>query len=403
MKGLSCAARWRAQRHKDVPRHRATLLMCLSVLVVIALGVPAAASAEWEASKLEFEAPGESWGASRLNAASCGYVCVAAGFAETALHHDSPLIERGLRPGSTHEFPPTPTGATGGGVLQGVWCEGQNDTCNAVGYYLNSSGERVAFSDARHLGGPWTAVEVTTGTGAELNAVSCTGAATLCSAVGTQASKLLILHGGYLGWGRSTPATPKEVKSFGKRFGVSCQGTEECFMDGSYENTAGKTVAFAEFTWGTKWTLLTVPTPAGATLTRANAVSCRGSGCTMVGSYVNSGGLSRTLAWKVKIAEKPELTLELPKNAEGAANNLTGVSCPRATECEAVGELHGTELEPAGNAEIWNGTTWAFQKTKANAASDLLQGVGCGGATTYCASAGFKNEVFGERAYAEYR
>ena len=79
---------------------------------------------------------------------------------------------------------PTPAGATGG-LLSSVSCTAA-DVCTAVGYYVNSSGDRVTLAEAWN-GTSWTVQTTPNPTGATtsaLSGVSCT-AADACTAVGS--------------------------------------------------------------------------------------------------------------------------------------------------------------------------------------------------------------------------
>jgi hypothetical protein len=72
-----------------------------------------------------------------------------------------------------------------------------------------------------------------------------------------------------------------------------------------------------------------------------------------------------------------------------AANWFTGVSCPSATSCAAVG---GWGLQPGKDrnlAESWNGTKWSLVAIPSTGPlSNLLGGVSCTSASN-CVTAGF--------------
>ncbi len=127
----------------------------------------------------------------------------------------------------------------------------------------------------------------------------------------------------------------------------------------------GASVANAASTWAIQAT----PSPAGATESYLQGVSCvSAASCTAVGYYRSSAGALLTLAehrdgvgWAIQATPNPVGTNVGPVY-------LGAVSCASATSCTAVGHY----ASPAGNAgfplaEHWDGTAWAIQATPARA------------------------------------
>jgi hypothetical protein len=78
-------------------------------------------------------------------------------------------------------------------------------------------------------------------------------------------------------------------------FGVSCVSATDCTAVG-YSASAGKLKALTESWNGTAWSLVRVPSPANATGTALQGVSCRSAtACTAVDYYSLSVATYRTL------------------------------------------------------------------------------------------------------------
>jgi hypothetical protein len=118
---------------------------------------------------------------------------------------------------------------------------------------------------------------------------------------------------------------------------------------------------------GTNWTILSTPSPAGATVASLSAVSCSAVGaCTGVGGYATSGTFpNKTLAdrW-----DGTAWTIQTTPTPNGFAT-FAADSCAGATACTAVGSFF---------AEAWSGTTWAPQAlAQPRSAGGSLAGVSC--------------------------
>lgn len=143
--------------------------------------------------------------------------------------------------------------------------------------------------------------------------------------------------------------------------GVSCPAASNCVAVGSYQAASGKIVPLAEVWNGRKWTPAAMPLPKGAIGAALNAVSCRTvKSCLAVGGYSTSDGSYQTLAatWN------GSRWADAPAHATGS---LSGVACPSATFCAAVGDAW-LGSGPAGQpplAETWNGAKWSVVKAPA--------------------------------------
>ena len=263
---------------------------------------------------------------------------------------------------------PAPRAKTSG--LTGVSCSAAS-ACEAIGNYMNSLGSSVGLAEAWN-GSSWklqTTAYPADATGQILlTGVSC-GAASACEAVGNSGAVTLAEAWNGTTWKLQT--TPNLAGTlFGGLTGVSCSAASACEAVGYYNNSAGKKV-FAEAWNGTAWKLQTTPNPAGTRGINLTGVSCSAaSACEAVGSYSNSAGKKVSFAeawngtaWKLQT---------IPAGATGI--NLTGVSCTAASACEAVGNSGA-----GAAAEAWNGTAWKLQPTPnpSGATSSDLLGVAC--------------------------
>jgi hypothetical protein len=219
---------------------------------------------------------------------------------------------------------------------------------------------------------------------AELLGVSCKSA-TACVAVG------VYLDGSGAGvplaetwngktWTPSAPATPKGSGG-GQLLGVSCTAAKSCVAVGSFFTESGG-AALAESWNGGKWTLSRPPAPKGSVVAELNKVSCTSAlHCIAVGSYSsNTAGFVLADSWNGKIWAR----MSVPAPAIGKNDaDLTGVSCPSAKSCVAVGTgTTGLKGGLVSFAEFWSGKTWTTGKISwpKGVSNNFLVGVSCSSA-----------------------
>ena len=136
--------------------------------------------------------------------------------------------------------------------------------------------------------------------------------------------------------------------------GVSCVGTSFCVAVGYISGTSTDKTLIQKWN-GTSWATLSSPHPGTGSF--LNAVSCASTSfCMAVGNY-GTGTASPTLVEKWNGSKWSMVTS--PNPGTPAANGLTGVSCPSATFCLAVGVGH-TGASEGTFADKWNGTTWTL-------------------------------------------
>ena len=122
------------------------------------------------------------------------------------------------------------------------------------------------------------------------------------------------------------------------------------------------------------------------------SVSCpSATACTAVGSNISTGGIHVTLAerwngttWQRQPTPNPAVDVSF-----NVAPDLTGVSCPAASFCEAAGRYNLTSFNQVGLTEGWNGQRWALQRLPipAGASSTALSQVSCTSAQ-FCEAVG---------------
>jgi hypothetical protein len=200
-----------------------------------------------------------------------------------------------------------------------------------------------------------------------LGGIACTSA-TACTAVGGTFTD----HGGHAlaerwngtSWSvQRTPAEPPHQNGF--LFGVSCASAGSCVAVGYAEGQP--IVPMAEVWNGSSWTIRN-PVADGPGDSSLAAVSCTSaSNCIAVGAGDN------TPAGLLPLAERWDGTSwsvqQMPRPAGAVRTELTGVSCPSAGACLAVGDYQDSSSTGFPLAEAWNGTSWAIQPVSGPAGS----------------------------------
>jgi hypothetical protein len=281
---------------------------------------------------------------------------------------------------------PDPAGALWSELL-GVSCTAAR-ACIAVGYYYNSAGHVLTLAE-RWNGTAWRIQATPNPAGSPasgLFAVSCTSARA-CTAAGettasSGASQVLAETRNGSRWRIVTAPSPAGAED-SALFGVSCSAPAGCAAVGAYLSSSGATLTLAERWNGTRWRIRSTPAPAGTTDAGLNAVSCTSPGaCTAVGEYFTSGGTALTLAerwngrrWRIQATPNPAG----PAVGSGSGGSeLLSVWCSAARACTAVGAFVKARTTVT-LAEAWNGTSWRVQATP-NPAGSLgsgLAGVSC--------------------------
>jgi|SRR5579875_823488 len=231
---------------------------------------------------------------------------------------------------------PLPPGA-GGGALQAVSCLA-GGACVAVGNYLDAAtGSYQPLAETRS-GGTWTATALPVPSGAQA---------------------------GYLK-------------------GVDCLTVKDCWAAGYWVNSSKVNRPLVEKWNGTAWTVqASPPLPHGAASGELLAVSCSsGSLCDVAGMTSYPG--QDSFFGLVDRLKGGTWTSEGIQVAAADSDELTGIACPNAFGCEAVGDWIGNNGEDQPLAMGWNGEEWAQQTAPlpAGGSSGSLTALSCQGACT---------------------
>lgn len=182
--------------------------------------------------------------------------------------------------------------------------------------------------------------------------------------------------------------------------GVSCPSPTECTFALSAASAGGLVGIVAR--WDGRWSVDGALRDYGVLA----GVSCASQRlCIGVGSYVPAchglsfGDCTSRLFHTVTLAERvvgTGLSIQRTPNPIGQKDStLTGVSCPSATMCAAVGSFHTSTGRERLLVERWTGTRWVIERIVGPAVttSGSLSGVSCSSQSA-CVAVG----SFGDRA-----
>lgn len=255
-------------------------------------------------------------------------------------------------------------------VLSDVRCTSASN-CLAIGHYKSS--DEVVRPLAEHWdGSKWTIIEAPAfpagASLAQLTNLSCTSASA-CTAVGyyvdaSEAVQALIERWDGSGW-TIQPASSPAGASATSLEGVSCSSINQCVAVGEFTNSTGVDKTLAEHWDGSKWSIEETDDPPGElAITRFDDVSCPAADiCMAVGVHVvrSSGVTRRPLAQRWDGSEWSRKATPEPPSSDGAG--FASVSCPSPNSCTAVGStnvIEGTDSSPEAFGERWNGASWSI-------------------------------------------
>ena len=144
------------------------------------------------------------------------------------------------------------------------------------------------------------------------------------------------------------------------------------------------------------WSILTSPSQTGSPQNTLSGVACPTAvTCYAVGSYTFDGAAQQMF---VKHWDNTNWTIGVLQQPAGATSStLTAITCPGATSCFAVGGYTSAGL-PKTLVEHWDGASWTIQPSpnQPGATNNLLLGVACPTASA-CFSVGSFDTVSTER------
>ena len=179
--------------------------------------------------------------------------------------------------------------------------------------------------------------------------------------------------------------------------GVSCPASADCFAVG-FSSTSSGTSALIETLGPTGWVLATTPQVPGSSVDELQGVSCASTtSCVAVGFYQQKGGSEQTLV--ETLANGTWSVITSPNS--GAGNNvLTGVSCPEASACVAVGSYQSGATSRALAEELFGGSWVLTTVPTAGSGTNVLAGVSCA-AVGACVTVGYYDNAGVDHALAE--
>jgi RHS repeat-associated protein len=242
----------------------------------------------------------------------------------------------------TKHKPIVPEGATNL-RLNGISCTGALE-CTAVGYYEKEGKKRTLAERLTSSG--WSVQSAPALTGAVLEDVSCT-ASNSCTAIGYQTAstynrKSLAQRFNGSEWSTLAVQTPSPVTEEEKEekweynwlTSVSCPSASDCLATGVNNDIEFSTSPLALAYGGKEFSSSALPKlKAGSNL---EAVSCASSTSCLATGQNATGAAALALAYNGK-----EWASQAALTPEGKTAWLSGVACPEALMCMAVGKATG--------------------------------------------------------------
>ena len=349
----------------------------IAVVAAFAIGVGTAGARAW--SVVPVESPTRI-ADSYLQGVSCssGHACMAVGYVSTGFTDNgtegiTPLAERwDGRSWALSTAQQTSPGGTGAG-LNAVSCSSAR-ACTAVGFTQVSGYEGPEDYELveRWNGSEWT-VGRFSGAG-NLSAVSC-ASTRACIAVGTGNSPY------------GSPPAAVSARWDGKRWlaepialrrgwyetslsGVSCSSATSCLADGYFRSGNGCSdgkaggpcarKALVEQWNGQRWTTASAPHPSGARSVSVDQISC-----SSIGRCTGIGTFTRSPNQSVPFAARwtggAWISRRMPTPQGAKAVQIEGLSCTSPTECTMVAGFTTNATTAGLFAERWNGSWWTIQ------------------------------------------
>lgn len=297
---------------------------------------------------------------SQFKAVSCpADACTAVGEAIDSGPVFTPLAEAQGVEGWAIQKTPAPYGATTTDLL-GVSCPDRR-SCIAVGL-----GTPLPLAESWD-GRSWRLMRTAAPPGAsyaQFHNISCT-ARDFCMAVGAYnhsgdngaAGVPLAEIWNGANWRLAIPPTPTDAQ-YSALGSVSCTAPNACMAVGSYSVATGESRPMAQIWNGHAWSILAVPTPAGATGTPLSSVSCTAAAddCHAVGWSSDDFGGQQViaLAW-----DGSRWTAQAVPTLSGPV--LSAVSCPAVDACTAVGNYVDATRGVKSLVLVLHGGTWTMQ------------------------------------------
>lgn len=198
-----------------------------------------------------------------------------------------------------------------------------------------------------------------------------------------------------------TPNQNTAVAAIDELSAVSCTSAAACTAVGSHTaSLSSPSFTLAERWNGTRWRIQPTILPAGSESASLSGVSCpSATACTAVGSaFVKATHRSVNLAetwngtsWRVQ-------AIPTPKASTNGA--LVAISCTSRRACTAVGQYNTATGSVLADAERWNGRTWRVQSPLQPTKITSFSGVSCS-ARLSCTAVGYFTRAGNARPLVE--
>lgn len=241
--------------------------------------------------------------------------------------------------------------------LSGVSCLSASD-CWAVGM---RSGSHPGNLLEHYFNGDWTAVSTPTPQG-QLSAVACEPASGECWAVGSssnssRAATFRLVKGSW----RYVRAAPLAAL-FVQVSAVACATGDDCLLVGYETPNHGVGQALAERWNGREWSRVTVPgeLAGGGSLAGVDCLPAGSSStCWAVGQTTAKGlGLIAIHPLVDRWDGSSFVSVKSPPGSAGDYPELKAIACAAVSACQAVGSRGAGEDEARVLTEGWNGSSW---------------------------------------------
>lgn len=302
---------------------------------------------------------------------------------------------------------PNPAGADGTNFV-GVACTSAAN-CLAVGSYFAGSNGGLRVLAARWNGTTWSLVSAPTPAHyryAFLSRITCTSA-TNCWAVGgggkpftSKVYRTLIEHWNGAAWS-IVPSSPVIDSQPAVLADVSCGASRECWAVGYWYPPNGGISSLTERWNGSAWSVVTTPSSRHGMLVADYCAST--SACLAVGTKGTSSGARGLPAIAQRWTGTNWVTAPPAQPSSTFNVELAAVACASASACESTGIWWYKPSRATTLGESWNGQKWTMQAMPPvpHANYAYLGGVSCPKSTD-CWAVGQAANRFGFRTLLEH-
>ncbi len=246
------------------------------------------------------------------------------------------------------------------GVLAAVACPSAT-TCLGVGSGPLQGATAVASAaDGAWTWGPLTPSSGDTGNFFSWSGVACPSATT-CLAVGTDNTSGVVttatLAGSTWAW---TPASevPSDASGTGSLAAVACPSATTCLAVGGDGNNLGIVDQASLTSAGWTWSPATSLIPPSSGTGTLSAIACpSATTCVAVGTDGSEGVTATATSGAAGWTWSPEVRVDLGQASPGLGG-LNAVACPSTTTCVAVGSDNSDAVTTTGTADA-SGWTWS--------------------------------------------